>query len=117
MTRIEQEVHSRLRDISPWVTSLASGDSDDFRSDERERRLRQDSPPGKETTLVPRNAVELGKRARMLPVTEAEAVMVRTATKIEDDTEDDEASNRQHLNGGENELGFAVSTCITVSTD
>ena len=45
----------------------------------------------------------------MLPVPEANAVVVRPAAEVEDYTEDEETDDGDHLDGGEDELGLAIN--------
>jgi hypothetical protein len=46
----------------------------------------------------------------MFPVAEAETVVVRRAAEIDDDAKNNEARDCNDLNGGEDELCFAIST-------
>lgn len=81
---------------------------DDFGPDERERGLRHDRPPSEEAPLRARDARILCERPRVLPVAEADAVVVRAAAQVEHDAEDDQAGDRDDLDGREDELGLAV---------
>ena len=47
----------------------------------------------------------------MLPVPEAKAIVVRAATQVEHNAEDDEAGNRDDFDGREDKFGFTVGSC------
>ena len=61
--------------------------------------MRQDSDPAKELALRTTDVIELGEGTRVLPVTEADPIMVGATTKIKDDTEDDQSGNSDNLDG------------------
>jgi len=50
----------------------------------------------------------LGERARVLPESETNTVMIWSSTKVEDNSKDDEAGDGKNLDRGEDEFGFAV---------
>ena len=106
----------RFGDVAPWIFRLTSSDGDDFRADERECGPNQDIPESEESPLRAADAVELRKRSRVLPVTEAETVMIWSSTEVEHDAKDDEASDGEHLDRGEDEFRLAVCLCGAVST-
>ena len=70
--------------------------------------MRHDSPPSQEATFRARDAVELVEGAGVLPVPEAKTVVVRAAAKVENDTENNEAGNRDDFDGREDEFSFTV---------
>ena len=61
--------------------------------------MSQDSDPAKELALRTTDVIELGEGTRVLPVTEADPIMVGATTKIKDDTEDDQSGNSDNLDG------------------
>lgn len=77
-------------------------------SNEGERSLGHDSPPSQELALDPSNAIVLHERPRVLPVPEADPVVVRPPTEVEYDSENDEADDGDDLDGREDELALAV---------
>lgn len=79
-------------------------------TDEREGSLCHDRPPAEETTGVSLDAVVLNERAGVLPVTETNAVVVRSSTEVKNDTEDNETDDGDDLDRGEDELRLAVDT-------
>ena len=111
------EVNARLGDVAPRVARLAARDGDDLCADVREGGLRHDGPPRKEPALGPCDAIELVERTGILPVAEADAVVVGAAAEVEDDAEDDEAGDRDDLDGGEDEFCLAVCRCEGVSVN
>ena len=61
--------------------------------------MRQDSDPAKELALRTTDVIELGEGTRVLPVTEADPIMVGATTQIKDDTEDYQSGNSDNLDG------------------
>ena len=61
--------------------------------------MSQDSDPAKELALRTTDVIELGEGTRVLPVTEADPIMVGATTKIKDDTENDQSGNSDNLDG------------------
>lgn len=78
-------------------------------SDERERSLRHDCPPTEETSLGAPDAMELDEGTWVLPVAETDTIMVGTTSEVEHDTQNNEASNRDDLDGP----ARVMSICIT----
>ena len=116
-----------LREVAPRVLCLAGGDLKEWirsssdllvskrrsyrhnlRADEREGSLSHDRPPAKEATSGSRNVVVLHEGARMLPVSETDAVVVRSTAQIKYDTEDDETDDGDNLYGCEDKLRLAI---------
>ena len=79
------------------ATIELSAYSNDLSTDKRERGLGEHRNPAEELALGAANAVELDKRTRVLPVAETETVVVRSTTKVEDDTKDDETNDRDNF--------------------
>ena len=73
--------------------------SNNLSTNEGESGLRQDSDPAKELALRTTDVIELGEGTRVLPVTEADPIMVGATTKIKDDTEDDQSGDSDNLDG------------------
>ena len=82
---------------------------DNLRSDERERSLGHDSGPPKETTLRTRDIIILNKRPWVLPVAEADSVVVWTSTQIQNNAQNEETNDSNDLDGSKNELGFTIN--------
>ena len=90
---------------------------DNLRSNEREGSLRDDGPPCGEPTGSSRNAMVLGERAGVFPITETDSgtkrqgfrtlarrkvlspVVIRASSKVENDSEDNKADDGQDLDG------------------
>lgn len=86
-----------LGNVTAWILRFTTSDGYNFRTNERESSLGHDSPPGKEAAFATRDPIVLYKRTRMFPVTEADTIVVRTATEIEHDTKNDKAGDRDYL--------------------
>ena len=63
--------------------------SNNLSTNEGERGLRQDGEPAKELALRAGDLVVLHERARVLPVAEADPVVVRATAEVENNAEDD----------------------------
>lgn len=89
---------------------------DDFGSNEREGSLGNDTPPSDKSACGSRNVIVLDERTRVFPVTEADSetsvrteeiiekqctlpVVIRPTSKVENNSEDDEANDGQDLDG------------------
>lgn len=70
--------------------------------------MSHDSPPCEESTLGTLDTIVLVERSGMLPVSEANSIVVGTATQVEDDTKDNETSDGDNFYGSI--LGVRVSS-------
>lgn len=90
-TNVEQEdtdVDSAdgLGQVATRVLGLTGSDGHNFGSNEGEGGLSHNRPPPEELTLGSSNASKLNEWTRMLPVPEADAIMVGASTQVEDNT-------------------------------
>lgn len=69
----------------------------DFGPDEGEGSLGHDRPPAKESACYTGNAIVLNKGAGILPVAEANAIAVGPATKVKNNTKNNETCDRDHF--------------------
>ena len=77
--------------------------------------LGNDGKPAHETAFRPRNTIILNERPWMLPVPEANSVVIGTSAKIEDDPKDQQARYCDDLDGREDEFGLPISTCARLA--
>jgi hypothetical protein len=89
---VEDSTNS-FRHIAAGILSFASCEGYNFSAKKTERRIDECCPEGKKAAFGSRNAVKLVERARVLPITETDAVMRRSTTKIEDNPKDYKANN------------------------
>ena len=105
------ESASRFRNIATRRDSLTSTERDElWRSDEGETSADKGCP---ECQKIARAAFgEIGfERSRILPVPEAETPLtVRTTSKHDGETDDNQAHNCDELDGSEPELSFTENT-------
>lgn len=70
--------------------------------------MRKDRPETEELSQRPWNTGVLHKGTRVSPILETVSSLVRTSSGSQDDTEDDEAHDRQDFDRCEPELAFAI---------
>lgn len=61
--------------------------------------MSHDRPPTKELTFGTGDAIVLSEGTRILPVTEANTIVVGASSQIEDDTEDNQSRDSYDLDG------------------
>jgi hypothetical protein len=61
--------------------------------------MRDYTRPAEETVFDAAYTIILDERSRLFPVTESDAVMVRTSAKVKDDSQDNKPDNGNNLDG------------------
>ena len=85
-------VNSRLWNVLSRVLCFSSGNGNHLSANERKRGLRQNRPPFEKAALATFNSIELVEWAWMLPVAEAQAVVIRSSTEIQNYAEENETN-------------------------
>ena len=98
-------------DVARGVLGLSDGDTDELSADVREKRVGQGAPETKEdrkmvvvdllVEILPHGAI------RVVPVAEAEAVVLGVPAEVDDDTHEDETDECDDFDAAEPELKFA----------
>jgi hypothetical protein len=92
------------------VDGFASGDYNGFHADEGEGSVDQGAEEGEEVAGGAGDAVVVCKGARISPVSEADAVVVRSAAESDDQGDKDEAEETENLDGSGYYFCFSVET-------
>ena len=100
-----------LWDVAARVSCFTTSDGDNLCANEGESGLGHYSPPCQESALASFNAVELVEGSWVLPVAEANTVVVGTSTKVKYNAEDYQTSDGDNFDRSKYEFGFAVCTC------
>lgn len=94
------------RDVLCWVAGFGGGHSENLSSQEGVGSSDQNRPETGKTTQGTGDTLVLNERAGVIPIAEAETVVGRGTTQIDNETKDDETNNGEDLDGGEPELAF-----------
>ena len=92
-------------DVLAWVFCLTGCNTDQLGSLVGETSLDENSPEADELAQRTKSKI-FGKSTRVLPVSEANTVVVWASSKINADCKDDEADDGNHLDGTEPEFHF-----------
>ena len=76
--------------------------SNNLSPDKRESSVVQNRPPAKETAFSSCDIIILDEWSRILPITESNAVMVGTASQINDDAKNDKPGDCDDFDGSNN---------------
>jgi hypothetical protein len=64
---------------------------DDLCADEREGCLGHNGPKTKETPFRASNAIELGERTGVIPITETDAIVIGSSPEVEDKSQNNQS--------------------------